>query len=53
MLARGAALEVVSEMNEGGVLFADGIEEDRLDFPFGARAVFEVAPGRLRLVRGG
>ncbi len=53
VLARGAALEVVSEMNEGGVLFADGIEEDRLDFPFGARAVFEVAPGRLRLVRGG
>jgi hypothetical protein len=40
-------------MDEGGVLFADGIEDDRLELPFGARARFEVAPDRLRLVRGG
>jgi NAD kinase len=45
-------LELVSEMDEGGVLFADGIEEDRVEFPFGARARFGVAPDRLRLVRG-
>ena len=52
LLAGGAGLEVVSEMDDGGVLFADGIEEDRLEFPFGARARFDVAPDRLRLVRG-
>ncbi len=45
-------LEIVSEMNDGGVLFADGIEDDRIEFPFGARARFEIAPDRLRLVRG-
>jgi hypothetical protein len=47
------ALEIVSEMDEGGVLFADGIEDDRLEFPFGARARFAIAPDRLRLVRDG
>lgn len=49
-LGEGDALELVSEMDDGGVLFADGIEDDRLDFPYGARARFEVAPDRLRLV---
>ena len=53
VLAGAAALEIVSEMNDGGVLFADGIEEDRLEFPWGARARFEVAPRRLRLARAG
>jgi NAD kinase len=53
VLGGDGALELVSEMNDGGVLFADGIEDDRLEFPFGARARFEVAPDRLRLVRGG
>jgi hypothetical protein len=52
LLAAPAALELVSEMNDGGVLFADGIEEDRLELPYGARARVEVAPERLRLVRG-
>jgi hypothetical protein len=52
-LGPGEHLELVSEMDEGGVLFADGIEDDRLELPFGARARFEVAPDRLRLVRGG
>jgi hypothetical protein len=50
-LGEGEALEIVSEMDEGGVLFADGIEEDRLEFPFGARARFGIAPDRLRLVQ--
>jgi hypothetical protein len=39
-------------MNDGGVLFGDGIEEDRLELPYGARVRVEVAPERLRLVRG-
>jgi hypothetical protein len=52
-LAPSDPLELVSEMNEGGVLFADGIEEDRVEFPWGARARFEIAPDRLRLVRDG
>ncbi|HSN91370.1 MAG TPA: NAD+ kinase [Anaeromyxobacteraceae bacterium] len=46
------AVELVSEMNEGGVLFGDGIEEDGLEFPFGARARLGPAEERLRLVRG-
>jgi NAD kinase len=53
LLAGGAALELLSEMDDGGVLFADGIEEDRLDFPYGTRARFDVAPERLRLARAG
>jgi len=37
-------------MNEGGVLFGDGIEEDRIELRFGMRATVSVAPQRLRLV---
>jgi NAD kinase len=51
IVGEGDALEVVSEMNEGGVLFGDGIEEDRLDFPWGMRATVRVAEERLQLVR--
>jgi hypothetical protein len=47
----GDELEVISEMNEGGVLFGDGIEEDRIDFAWGMRAAVRVAEERLRLVR--
>jgi hypothetical protein len=52
-LGEDEPLELVSEMDEGGVLFADGIEDDRVEFGFGARARFAVAPDRLRLVRDG
>jgi len=44
-------LEVSSEMNEDGVLFGDGIEDDRIPFGFGRSATLRVAEERLRLVR--
>jgi hypothetical protein len=44
------ALEVVSEMGEDGVIFADGIEADRLDFAVGQTARIGIAQQRLHLV---
>jgi NAD kinase len=44
------AVEIVSEMNDGGTIFGDGIEEDRLAFGWGVRARVRVARERLRLV---
>ena len=43
-------LEFVSEMNEGGVIFGDGIEEDRIDFRWGRRATVRIAADVLNLV---
>ena len=51
VIERGEALTVVSEINEGGVVFGDGIEEDRLGFPWGQKVRVEVADTRLSLVR--
>jgi hypothetical protein len=48
----GEALELVSRMNEGGVIFGDGIEEDRLEFGWGRHVALGLSPERLRLVRG-
>jgi NAD kinase len=45
------ALAVVSEMNEGGTLFGDGIEDDAIDFRWGLCASIGIAKERLRLVR--
>ncbi len=43
-------LEAVSEMGEDGVIFADGIEADYLDFLSGQKARIQVAEQRLNLV---
>jgi hypothetical protein len=50
VLPEGRGLEIVSEMNEGGTIFADGIEDDRLDFVWGMRLEVSLAPRRLQLV---
>jgi len=50
LLEPDASLEVVSEMAAEGVIFADGIEADRLDFLTGQKARITLAPQRLHLV---
>lgn len=47
---RDQGLELVSEMAEGGVMFADGIESDRIEFLFGHVVNVEIAPTALNLV---
>ncbi len=44
-------LVVTSRMNDGGVIFADGIEQDRLAFGWGRRVTVAPAPRCLMLVR--
>lgn len=48
-LAPGTSLEVSSEM-EAGVLFGDGMEQDRIALPFGQRVVVRASEDRLRLL---
>jgi hypothetical protein len=50
LLGADDRLEIVSELNEGGVVFGDGIESDRVDFGWGLQATVRVARERLRLV---
>ncbi|GJE62203.1 hypothetical protein [Methylobacterium trifolii] len=45
-----APLVVTSRMNEGGVVFADGIEQDFIAFGWGSRVVIAPAPRALNLV---
>ena len=51
-LGKGDVLLVVSRMNEGGVVFADGMEGDRLDFAWGRTLRVSLAARQLRFVPG-
>lgn len=51
-LSADEPLRVTSEMDEGGVLFADGIEADALRFGRGQTATVAVSDRALRLVIG-
>ena len=51
-IAHGAELEIVSEMAEDGVVFADGIEADRLEFADGHSLRIGLAEQKLALVVG-
>lgn len=50
-ITQGQTLSVTSRQNEGGVIFADGIEPDFLAFDWGATATIHVAEQRLNAVR--
>jgi len=43
-------IHVTSRMNEGGVIFADGIEQDHLNFDWGRMTEVSIAKRRLNLV---
>jgi NAD kinase len=49
-VAVGDGVVVVSEMNDGGVVFGDGIERDRLSFDWGRTVEVGIAKTRLELV---
>jgi len=51
-LAGRGALAIASRMQEGGVIFADGIETDYLAFDWGRKVTVSVAAKRLNLVVG-
>jgi NAD kinase len=46
----GDQLRITSEMNEGGVAFGDGIEDDRLELPYGQTLTVSRADRCLRWV---
>lgn len=48
----GGLLEITSRMNEGGVIFADGIEQDFLNFDWGRKIEIGPSDRRLHLVAG-
>ena len=50
VVGAGQTLDLLSEMGEGGTLFADGIESDRVEFASGQSVRIRVAERQLRLV---
>ncbi len=50
MVADGEVLEIISEMGEGGTIFADGIEQDPVEFLGPQKVRISVASERLELV---
>jgi hypothetical protein len=52
MLQPDSDLSLVSEMGEGGTIFADGLEEDRIVLGWGARVRISAAARTLQLVTG-
>jgi NAD kinase len=50
-LEGGEQLEILSHMQSGGVIFADGIEQDHLIFDWGKSAEIHVAARQLNLVQ--
>ncbi len=50
IITKETNLTLTSEMNEGGTLFGDGLEDDRLDFPWSQTATLGLAEQRLRLI---
>lgn len=50
-LGAGETLRITSEMSAGGVLFGDGIEEDRVEFLWGSIVAIGLSAKRLRLVK--
>ena len=52
VMAAGQELLIVSEMNERGVVFGDGIEEDRIDFGWGMGCARAGGRGAAHAVEG-
>ncbi|NUN51956.1 MAG: NAD(+)/NADH kinase [Planctomycetaceae bacterium] len=52
IIPAGRSVDIVSEMDDDGVLFGDGIETDRIEFSWGRKVSLHAAPTRLRLLRG-
>ena len=50
ILRKGEHLDLISEMNQGGVAFGDGIEADSIRIGWGQRVILATAEERLQLV---
>jgi NAD kinase len=49
VLEGGASVVIVSEMDDGGVIFGDGIESDHASFPYGMMVTIRAADDQLHL----
>ena len=52
LIKEGEEIKIISNMPTGEVIFSDGMEEDRIDFPAGNEAVIGIAGKTGRLVNG-